>query len=174
MSMSSMSMRGMRDKLYGNGTAKEKRKPCPSEKAVDMIDRAILRELVGNTEEVCEDVTACEEVSTAVESPCCEVPMPQTESRIRRKEVPLRLRKSIYDEPCDDSGDARATLEGWDIHGIRLAGRIYGDRRGQYPDGEMIYTGTVKTSVSKLKEGALIRTRNNYYLLGKQHVPNDE
>ena len=154
--------------------ARRRSRECPSEKAVDMIDREILRELVGNTEEVYEDRTACEEVSTAADAPCCEVPMPQTESRIRRRGVPLRLRKSIYDEPCDDSGDARATLEGWDIHGIRLAGRIYDDKRGQYPDGEMIYTNTIKTSISEVKEGAVVRTRRSNYLLGKRHVPNDE
>lgn len=172
--MSSMSM-SMRDKFYGN--AKEKRKSCPSEKAVDMLDRELLRELVGNTGEVCEGKA----VNTTVDEPCCveetypvPPPMPQTESRLLRSKVTIGLGKSIYDEPCGGSDNARATLEGWDMHGIRLAGRIYGDRRGQYPDGEMIYTGTVKTSISELKEGALIRTRNNYYLLGKQHVPNDE
>ncbi|MCK5605532.1 hypothetical protein KAR91_26805 [Candidatus Pacearchaeota archaeon] len=155
------------DRLYVD------RKPCPSKEVAEEIDRDILREIVEDTEEVYEDTTATASVD---ESRCVEdtypvpPPIPQEESRTVRRKVPRGIGRSIY----GDSSNARATLEDWDMHGIRLAGRIYEDKRGQYPDGKMIYTDTVKTAISELKEGAIVRTRNNYYLLGKRHVPNDE
>ncbi len=162
--------------LYGN--VKKKKKQCPSEQLAETIDRGIVREILERNEGGCEDIT---EINTTVDEPRCEEEevysptTPPAESRtLRMKKAPRKIGRSIYDEPCGGSGNARATLEDWDVHGIRLAGRIYDDRRGQYPDGKMIYTDTIKADVSELKEGAIIRTRGNYYLLGKRHIPNDE
>ena len=175
--MASMSI-GSMGGFYTGG--KKKRKPCPSKAVAEEIDREILQECLEDTEEVCENTTE----TRAVDEPCytgdvCQAPpMPSDEMRTVKMKVPRGLRGlskgSSYGDVCGDSSTARATLEDWDIHGIRLAGRIYEDKRGQYPDGEMMYTDNIKTDVSELKEGAIVRTRSNYYLLGKRHVPNDE
>lgn len=162
----------------GSLYSRKKRKSSPSKTVAEAIDRDIVRSIVEGTEEVCEDTVA----TRAVDEPCyteeahSPVSVPQGESRTLRMKVPRGIGRSIYDEPCSDggSGNTRGTLEDWDMHGIRLAGRIYDDKRGQYPDGKMMYTETVKSDVSELKEGVIVRTRNNYYLLGKRHVPNDE
>lgn len=95
-------------------------------------------------------------------------PVPQGESSTISRGIGRSVYADLY------GGGAQAILEDWDIHGTRLVGRIYGDKNGGYPDGEKIYTDTVKTSIPELKEGAIIRTSGHYYLLGKRHVPNDE
>ena len=180
----SMDIGGM-SSLYSSG--RKKSKPCPSKGVAEEIDREVLQEYIEEARESLEEATkAYMKVTTniSVDEPCCEevheditttcdAPMPQ-EVRTARMKVPRGIGRSIYDGPCGDSTTARAILEDWDMHGIRLAGRIYEDKRGQYPDGKMIYTDTVKSDISDLKEGVIIRTRSNYYLLGKRHVPNEE
>lgn len=171
-------------------SSKKKRKPCPSEEVAKTIDKEILRECLEEAAEVVkrhrEEVKEVYEDTVTTESldeVCCVEearpyngpPIPSDGPVMVKMKVPRGLSKGLsYGDVCGDSSNARATLEDWDMHGIRLVGRIYEDKRGEYPDGKMIYTETVKSAASELKEGAIVRTRNNYYLLGKQHIPNDE
>lgn len=156
----------IRDRIYGGG--KKKRKPCPSAEA---IDRDILRGIVEDTAEVCEDTTANEAYCVEEVDLPPVPPMPQEEGRAIR--VKVAPRRTPYGEPCSDS-DEQTTLENWDIHGIRIVGNIYNDRSGRYRNGELMFTSTVQDGGSELVEGSTLRTRNATYLLGKRKIPNDE
>jgi hypothetical protein len=50
-------------------------------------------------------------------------------------------------------------------HGFVLAaGKIFGDRKGRWPDGHMIQTSPLQTP-SAAKDGRIIATLNSHYLL---------
>ena len=50
-------------------------------------------------------------------------------------------------------------------HGFVLAGgKIFGDKKGRWPDGHMIQTSPLQTP-SAAKEGRVIATLNSHYLL---------
>ena len=57
-------------------------------------------------------------------------------------------------------------------HGYVLAGgKIFGDKKGRWPDGHMIQTSPLQTP-SAAKEGRVIATLNSHYLLvgPKRHL----
>ena len=51
-----------------------------------------------------------------------------------------------------------------------IVGNIFDDELGRFEDGYLIHTSSVKQDPSSFKEGAVVRTRNNVYLLGKPYV----
>nr|WP_294810192.1 hypothetical protein [uncultured Sphingomonas sp.] len=62
-----------------------------------------------------------------------------------------------------------AVLKAWWIvtflDGIAVVGQIYGDTKGRFPDGRLIMTSKVLTSLPKVASGNVIQTRNSRYLL---------
>lgn len=62
-----------------------------------------------------------------------------------------------------------AVLKEWWIvtflDGIAVVGQIYGDAKRRFPDGRLIMTSKVLTSLPKVVSGNVIRTRNSRYLL---------
>lgn len=48
---------------------------------------------------------------------------------------------------------------------IRLAGKVFGDRLGRYPNGRSICTSAVRTARSRIVEGAIVQTCNTRYRL---------
>lgn len=49
---------------------------------------------------------------------------------------------------------------------IRLAGRIFNDQRGRFPDGNWVITSRVRSPQRLIKPGAIIGTLNTRYHLG--------
>ncbi len=59
-------------------------------------------------------------------------------------------------------------LEDWIAYpfgGSRINGKIYGDSKGRFNDGEVVTTSTVVEG--DIKEGSIVKTRNSSYRLGK-------
>lgn len=66
-----------------------------------------------------------------------------------------------------------ATIENWSWHkkSNTIVGYIYGDSSGRFEDGAFIQTSTLKPmsmQVSSPKEGAILKTLNSSYKLGKK------
>lgn len=51
---------------------------------------------------------------------------------------------------------------------VRLVGLISNDRRQRFPDGRSVCTSTVRSSLSAIAEGAIVRTDNTRYRLLKR------
>lgn len=68
-----------------------------------------------------------------------------------------------------------ARLENWYFSKLhnQVVGEIYNDARGIFPDGSTVTTSTLlemSKQESTPKEGAIIKTRNSAYLLGKEQT----
>ncbi|MBB5711865.1 hypothetical protein [Sphingomonas xinjiangensis] len=62
-----------------------------------------------------------------------------------------------------------AVLKGWWIvtflDEVAVVGQIYGDTKRRFPDGRLIMTSKVLTSLLKVASGNVIQTCNSRYLL---------
>jgi hypothetical protein len=72
---------------------------------------------------------------------------------------------------------ATATLEEWAVMDLGsgyacIGGNVHGDKLGRFADGDFIRTSKfkLKKPPEKFKEGDLVETQNNIYLLGAQYV----
>lgn len=64
-------------------------------------------------------------------------------------------------------------LENWHVacpvRGVYiLCGRVFGDTKGRFSDGELIHTSQLHCNYKELKEGGVARTRYSNYLLGEE------
>ena len=71
-------------------------------------------------------------------------------------------------EQLDEVFDAR--LEDWHVEattkGPRLKGRIYGDKKLRFEDGQYVQTSPFVASRTPLKSGDIVQTKTSSYLLG--------
>ncbi|MGZ8172959.1 MAG: hypothetical protein ACXWT0_03860 [Methylobacter sp.] len=63
--------------------------------------------------------------------------------------------------------EVNAKIDKWTHFDDRVRGTISGDTHGRFKDGELVITSILKPGQCSLKEGDVVETNNNKYLLGK-------
>ena len=65
--------------------------------------------------------------------------------------------------------EVTARLENWGFVGKNLHGEVYDDKKGRWKDGHSIKLSRITVPAGRwLKEGMVIKTLSNSYLLGKE------